>query len=158
MIMMQINMRVLAAIILLFLTCQSAAMADSAIAVESPWIREAPPTSTVLAAYMVLINGDDTPRTITRIDSPDFSNSQIHRTVVEDGIAKMVPVEQLPLPAGGSVTLEPGGLHLMLIDPLRPLQDGDSVVLVVHDDTGESVTVSAAVVRKTGEAGHAHHH
>ena len=103
MIMMQINMRVPTAIILLFLTCQSAAMADSAVAVESPWIREAPPTSTVLAAYMVLINGDDTPRTITRIDSPDFSNSQIHRTVVEDGIAKMVPVEQLPLPAGGTV-------------------------------------------------------
>ena len=156
--MIQINMRKPAAIVLLFLSFLSTAMAGSAVDVEAPWVREAPPASTVLAAYMVLKNTGDAPHTITRIDSPDFRDAQIHRTVVEDGVAKMLPVEQLQLPAGGSVTLEPGGIHLMLFDPQRPLHDGDSVILLIHDSDGGSVTVHAPVVRKTGGHDHSHHH
>jgi copper(I)-binding protein len=147
-----------AALFLILLTFLATAMAGPAVLVEGQWIREAPPTSTVLAAYMVLRNTGDTARTITRIDSPDFGSSQIHRTVVEDGVAKMLAVENLQLPARGSETFEPGGLHLMLFDPQRPLRDGDSVILVIHDDTGDSVTVQAPVLRKTGETDHAHHH
>jgi copper(I)-binding protein len=155
---MQINMRLPAAIVLLFLSLLSTAMAGSAVHVEAPWIREAPPTSTVLAAYMVLKNEGEAPLTITRIDSPDFRNSQIHRTVVEDGIAKMLPVEKLQLPVHGSVTLEPGGLHLMLLDPQRRLLEGDTVMLVIHAENGESITIQVPVVRDTGATDHAHHH
>ena len=147
-----------AVLFLILLSFLTTVMAETAVVVEGQWIREAPPASTVLAAYMILKNTGDTPRTITRIDSPDFSNSQIHRTVVEDGIAKMLPVEKLQLPVHGSVTLEPRGLHLMLFDPQRRLQDGDIVVLVIHADNGDSVTVHAPVVRKTGITDHAHHH
>ena len=156
--MKSINKQPAALLSLILLTFLATAMAGPAVVVEGQWIREAPPTSTVLAAYMVLKNTSDTPLAITRIDSPDFGNSQIHRTVVEDGIAKMLPVEKLQLSAHGSETLEPGGLHLMLFDPLRALRDGDTVILVVHDDTGDSVTVQTPVVRNTDETGHAHHH
>ena len=155
---MQINLRIPAAIVLLLLSFLSTVMAAAAVDVETPWVREAPPASTVLAAYMVLKNTADTPRTITRIDSPDFRDAQIHRTVVEDGVAKMLPVEQLQLPASGSVTLEPGGLHLMLFDPQRPLRDGDSIILIIHASDGDSITVHAPVVRKTGGHEHSHHH
>jgi hypothetical protein len=133
-------------------------MAAPAVGVETPWIREAPPTSTVLAAYMVLRNNGDTQYTISRIESPDFRDARIHRTLVEDGVAKMVPVEQLPLPVHGNVTLEPGGLHLMLFDPLRSLREGDNVKLVIHMSNGDSVTVQVPVVRNSGEIDHAHHH
>lgn len=156
--MIQISMRISAATALLFLSFLSTAMAGSAVVVEAPWVREAPPVSTVLAAYMVLKNTGDTARTITAIDSPDFRDAQIHRTAVEDGVAKMLPVEQLQLPAGGSVALEPGGLHVMLFDPQRPLRDGDSVILLIHDSDGDSITIHAPVVRKTGGHDHSHHH
>ncbi|MEN8206533.1 MAG: copper chaperone PCu(A)C [Pseudomonadota bacterium] len=156
--MIQINMRIPAAVVLLFLSFLSSAMAGSAVDVEAPWVREAPPASTVLAAYMVVKNTSDTVHTITRIDSPDFRDARIHRTVVEDGVAKMLLVEQLQLPVNGSITLEPGGLHLMLYDPQRPLRDGDSVTLVIHDSDGGSITVTAPVVRKTGGHDHSHHH
>lgn len=155
---MQTNLRIPAAIVLLLLSFLSTVMAGAAVDIEAPWVREAPPASTVLAAYMVLKNTADTPRTITRIESPDFRDAQIHRTVVEDGVAKMLPVEQLQLPASGSVTLEPGGLHLMLFDPQRPLRDGDSIILIIHASDGDSITVHAPVVRKTGGHDHSHHH
>ena len=156
--MKSVNRQRSAALFLGLLSFMSIAMAGPAIVVEGQWVREAPPASTVLAAYMVIKNTADTPRSITRIDSPDFSNSQIHRTVLEDGVAKMLPVEALPLPVHGSVTLEPGGLHLMLFDPQRRLLEGDSVVLEIHADNGDSVTVHAPVVRNTGANDHAHHH
>lgn len=156
--MKSVNRQWSAALFLSLLSFMSTAMAGPAIVVEGQWVREAPPASTVLAAYMVIKNTADTPRSITRIDSPDFSNSQIHRTVVEDGVAKMLPVEALQLPVHGNVTLEPGGLHLMLFDPQRRLLEGDSVVLVIHADNGDSVTVHAPVVRNTGANDHAHHH
>lgn len=156
--MIRIHKQLPAAIFLVALSLLSTAMAAAAVDVETPWVREAPPASTVLAAYMVVRNNGDTQYTITRIDSPDFRDARIHRTVVDDGVAKMLPVEQLPVPVHGSVTLEPGGLHLMLFDPLRTLHEGDSVTLVIHVSTGDSVTVQAPVVRKSSETDHAHHH
>lgn len=156
--MIRINRQAPAAIFLMCLSCMYTAMAGAAVLVDAPWIREAPPASTVLAAYMVLRNTGDTPRSVTHIDSPAFKDSQIHRTVMEDGMAKMLPVEELQLPVHGSVSLEPGGLHLMLFDPLRDMHEGDIVTLVIHYGNGESVTVQAPVVRKTGEHDHTHHH
>lgn len=156
--MIRIHKQLPAAIFLVALSLLSTAMAAPAVDVETPWVREAPPASTVLAAYMVVRNNGDTQYTITRIESPDFRDARIHRTVVDDGVAKMLPVEQLPVPVHGSVTLEPGGLHLMLFDPLRTLHEGDSVTLVIHVSTGDSVTVQAPVVRNNSETDHAHHH
>jgi copper(I)-binding protein len=156
--MIRIHKQLPAAIFLVALSLLSTAMAAPAVDVEAPWVREAPPASTVLAAYMVVRNNGDTQYTITRIESPDFRDARIHRTVVDDGVAKMLPVEQLPVPVHGSVTFEPGGLHLMLFDPLRTLHEGDSVTLVIHVSTGDSVTVQAPVVRNNSETDHAHHH
>jgi copper(I)-binding protein len=156
--MTKVIVRTPAAILLVWLSFMTCAMAGPAVDVEAPWIREAPPAATVLAAYMVLNNTGDAACSVTAVESPDFREARIHRTVVEDGIAKMLAVEQLQLPVHGSVTLEPGGLHLMLSDPLRPLHEGDVVILVIHDSNGDSVTVHAPVVRKTGEHDHAHHH
>jgi copper(I)-binding protein len=156
--MIRIHKQLPAAIFFVMLCLLSPVMAAPAVDVEDPWIREAPPASTVLAAYMVIKNNGDTQYTITRIESPDFRDAQIHRTVVEDGVAKMMPVEQLPLPVHGSISFEPGGLHLMLFDPLRSLREGDEVKLVIHVSNGDSITVQAPVVRKRGEDDHAHHH
>lgn len=156
--MMHFNMQIPAVTALLFLSFLSTATAGSVVDVEAPWIREAPPTSTVLAAYMVLRNTGDSALTITGIDSPDFRDGQIHRTVVEDGVAKMLPVEQLTVPAGDSIVLEPGGLHVMLFDPQRSMRDGDTVILLIHDSDGGSVSVHAPVIRKTGGHDHSHHH
>jgi hypothetical protein len=120
------------------------------------WVREAPPTSRVLAAYMQIINLTDGDLTVTGVTSPDFETADLHRTVVEEGVARMLPVPELTIPAGSSVTLEPGGLHLMLFDPVRPLQEGDSVTLVLHRSDAICITLSVPVLRGTG-AEHVHH-
>lgn len=138
-----------------------AVQAESPIAIDSAWIREAPPATSVLAAYMTINNASESDQQITGMDSPDFRSAEIHRTVVEDGVAKMLPVSGLDVAAGDSISLEPGGLHVMLFDPQRPLREGDTATLIVHTASGAAISVQATVVRKTGDdAGndHSHHH
>ncbi len=141
----------------LFMLIAATVMAAPTMEITGGWVREAPPTSRVLAAYMQIINLTDTDLTVTGVTSPDFDSADLHRTVVEDGVASMLPVPELTIPAAESVLLEPGGLHLMLFDPVRPLLQGDSVTLVLHRSDGICLTLSIPVMRSTG-ADHVHHH
>jgi len=143
--------------VLLLLIGPSLATADAILEVNEPWIREAPPTARVMAGYMTMVNSGDTAVTVTSISSPDFENAEIHRTVIEEGVARMLPVRQLEIPASSQLKFEPGGLHLMLFDPQRPLQEGETVTLMIHASHNSEVTVTAPVLRKTGED-HSHHH
>jgi len=146
-----------ALVIVILLAATSLAGADSGLQVSEPWVREAPPTSRVLAGYLTLVNKADNTMTVTAISSPDFKNAEIHRTVIEEGVARMLPVKQLQVPAGGQRILEPGGHHLMLFDPLRTLTEGETVTLIIHLDNGKQMSATAPVIRKTGED-HSHHH
>ncbi len=142
---------------LLLLACVSQAGADALFSINDPWVREAPPTARVMAGYMELRNTGDSVITVTSISSPDFTRTEIHRTVIEDGIARMLPVGQLEIPANSRIKLEPGGLHMMLFDPQRPLAEGATVSLTLHRDEGDGITVAAPVIRFTGEDHSSHH-
>jgi copper(I)-binding protein len=142
---------------LLLLIGSSLTMADATLTISEPWIREAPPTVRVMAGYMAMVNTGNTTVTVTSISSPDFERAEVHRTVVEAGIARMLPVKQLEIPANSQLKLEPGGLHLMLFNPQRPLPEGATVTLIIHRSNGSKVTATASVIRKTGED-HSHHH
>jgi len=144
-------------ILLLLIGSSLTIAADATFTIGEPWIREAPPTTNVMAGYMTLINAGDTPVIVTSISSPDFEGAGIHRTVVEAGVARMLPVTQLDIPANSQLKLEPGGLHLMLFEPQRPLREGATATLIIHRSNGSKVTVTAPVIRKTGED-HSHHH
>ena len=141
----------------IFMAIAATTLAAPTMDVTDAWVREAPPTSRVLAAYMQIINLTDTDLTVTGVTSPDFDSAELHRTVVKDGVASMLPVPELGIPAAGSVLLEPGDLHLMLFDPVRPLLQGDSVTLVLQRSDGVCITLSVPVMRSTGEE-HVHHH
>jgi copper(I)-binding protein len=137
----------------------SSACADP-LTVSGAWVREGPPNTAVLAAYMQIGNGGAQDRTLVGAASPQFETVEIHRTEIVDGMARMVPQERLVIPAGGGVTLEPGGLHLMLIQSRQPLSQGDRVSIRLRLDDGTEVPVEAEVRKAEAEAagmGHEHH-
>ncbi|UCC56585.1 MAG: copper chaperone PCu(A)C [Gammaproteobacteria bacterium] len=134
-------------------------LAQPLIEVHKPWVREAPPTSRVLAGYMTILNTGDEPAVITGIVSPDFDRTELHRTRIEDGIATMVAVETIKVPPGGKALLEPGGLHLMLFDPKRVLRQNDIVRFELQYAGTARLAVEAQVTRDAGDSGeHPHHH
>ena len=132
-------------------------LAVAEVVVESPWVREGPPNAKTLAAYMVLRNDDDSAEILKGATASGFEGVEIHRTVMEEGVATMVPQESLTIPSKGSVTLAPGGLHLMLINGKKPVKTGDSVELTLRFSDGETIDVDAPVRTSPASAGHASH-
>lgn len=119
-----------------FLTLSSAAVAaDCKPVIERPWVRAAPPGAATLAGYLVLRNPCGEAVEVVDVESRDFGMPMIHRTEEIDGISRMREAGSLVLAPGESLAFEPGGLHLMLMKPLRPLAEGDSagIRLVLAD-------------------------
>ncbi len=92
-------------------------------------IPAAPPGARMRAAYMELQNRTGEPIRITHVTSPDFGRVEIHETTTIDGIARMRQLEALEIPPQGSVRLERGGKHLML---MKPVGDPDAVAFELH--------------------------
>lgn len=117
--------------------CSSAAIGAEACrpVVDRPWVRAAPPGAASLAGYLVLRNPCDAPVEVVGVESKDFGIPMIHRTVDEGGVSRMRPAGRMVLAPGEVLRFEPGGLHLMLMRPLRPLAEGDvaGVRLVLAD-------------------------
>lgn len=100
------------------------------------------------AGFLVVTNRTDDALRITSVDSPQFESVEIHETTVTDGISRMRELDELLIPANGSVTLERGGKHLMLMRP-RNLQD--SVTLRFYSDDLPVLTVDFSFSTKDEE-------
>ena len=105
------------------------AAACPGLAVEQAWIREAPPGA-MSVAYAKLVNRGKAALVLDGARSADFGGAGLHRTMVDDGVARMRE-GTLTIAPGASAQLEPGGWHLMLFDPARPLKAGDTVTLAL---------------------------
>jgi copper(I)-binding protein len=131
---------------------------ETGLVVRDAWVREAPPGASVLAGYLQLENRGPETLVLVTLGSRDFGRIELHRTLVEEGVARMLPVGQLEIPAGESVVLEPGGMHLMLFNPGRPLQVGDRVEFSIRLANGASHAFEATVRRGAEDEAHQHHH
>jgi copper(I)-binding protein len=89
------------------------------------------------AGYLTLKNNTGTAIVVTRVQSPQFARAEIHETTIEDGISKMRALDSLTVPANGSVRLERGGKHLMLMQA-RDLKDSVTLQLM----SGETLLLS----------------
>lgn len=116
------------------------------LAVEGAWARVSPMVERAGAAYMVIRSGQATDDALVAATSPAAAVVEMHLTEADaQGMMTMHPVPEIPVPAGGSVELAPGGYHLMLIDLVAPLVDGSDVELVLTFRSGAMLTVHARV-------------
>jgi len=125
----------------LMLVAAAASAAESGITVENAWIREAPPGASAMAGYMVVKNHGASDKVLVGASSDAFTEVMLHRTIVENGMAKMVHQMAITIPAKGEVTFEPNGYHVMLMGPKRPLKRGDKVEITLKFKDGQTVKV-----------------
>lgn len=144
------------------LTSAVVAQAETAISVEDAWIRSAPPTVKVMAGYMRISNHSNQTVSLTKVSSPQFESVEVHRTVMHEGMMHMEKIEPFVLEGHQEFVFEPGGYHLMLMDPHQPLAEGKQATLMMDFSNGDHVMIEAMV--KSGEAddemqnGGGHHH
>lgn len=69
------------------------------------------------AAYLQFTNNSSEDIRITRVDSPQLESVEMHESLLDNDIARMVQLPEVVIPAGQSLLFEPGGKHLMLRYP-----------------------------------------
>lgn len=146
------------ALALLALAAQPfAASAAGRLVIENAWIRTAPPTAPMRAGYATLRNAGDAALTVSGVSSTAFASVSIHTTLTEDGVARMRELPQITLAAGESVILEPGGKHLMLMQPGAELGAGAKAVLTFETSDGSSTAAEFSVRDAAADGAHDHH-
>lgn len=102
------------------------------------------PAVDTTAAYFTITNNGDADDVLLSASAGGFGSVELHDTVMADGSAQMEEqAEGIPIPAGGSVTLEPGGLHVMLLEAEDTIVAGDELEITLEfADAGEVVIVS----------------
>jgi copper(I)-binding protein len=125
-----------------------------AIEVREAIVRMVPPGQSVSAAFMTLHNHDSRDRVLVSARSEVADSVELHNHVMQDGLMKMRRVDAVTLPAGGAVSLKPGGLHIMLIGLRRTLQLGQMVQIDLYFADGERLTLTASVQMPGQEHSH----
>jgi copper(I)-binding protein len=121
--------------------------ADAAgVTVDDAWVRQPAAGQTNSAAYGVITNGTDGEVTLVgaSTDSVPVDSIEIHETLVDDeGVMSMQEREDgFTIESGGSLTLEPGGPHVMMLG-IDPAELTGDIELTFDFDGADPVTVTA---------------
>lgn len=114
--------------------------------ISQPWARATPKGASSAAAYMTVTNTGNAPERLSCLSTDVAAQCQIHEMTMDNGVMKMRPVAGgLEIKPGQTVTLKPGGYHVMLADLKQPLQQG-KVEVMLKDDTGATVQVKFPII------------
>lgn len=119
------------------------------VSVTDAWVRATMPGQQVTGAYMKIRSDADA--RLVRASSPAVPRVEVHEMKMDGNVMRMREVKALELPQGKTVSLEPGGFHIMLINLEKPIATGDVIPLsLTVESDGKQQTVEVnAVARAT---------
>jgi len=148
---------------------------DDELTIEGAWARTSPSSATAGALYFKIANPTDTDDVLTAASVPSSvaARTELHESKMEsgsgddmgggdmgggqggdmttttgghgDGMMTMKKVDEIKVPAGETVTLEPGGLHVMLMELAAPLEVGNTIEVTLTFENAGDVVVKAEV-------------
>lgn len=118
--------------------------------VSDAWVRRVPPAARMTAAYLDIHNPGPDPVVVIGADSPLFGMVEMHATVTVDGMSRMREQERVEIPAGETVSFEPGGLHLMLMQATHAIPSSGEIPFTLVLEDGRSLDFSATVGQPDG--------
>jgi len=136
-----------------------AAPSYAQVTVADAWVRGTVATQKATGAFMNLTSATDS--ALVSASSPIAGLVEVHEMSMDGGVMRMRAIPQLPLPAGRTVNLKPGGYHVMLMDLKGPLKEGETVPITLtfvgKDGRKTTQDVQAPVRALTAPAGMPHH-
>lgn len=116
------------------------------LVIMHPWTRATAAASVPGVGYLVIENAGAEDDRLLGPTSPAAARIALHRTVIEDDIARMRPApDGVAPPAGATVELAPGGYHFMLMGLDSPLVAGTRLPLTLIFERAGEIAVELAV-------------
>ncbi|RZJ25760.1 MAG: copper chaperone PCu(A)C [Brevundimonas sp.] len=137
----------LAAVAALLAACSnpsSGGAPANTVATAGALCRPTPVGRQMTGCYLTLTStGADT---LVSVSTPAAGRVEIHESRIESNMMMMRQLpEGLPLPAGQTVELKPGGNHIMLLAVANPLTVGQTIPLTLNFAAAGPVTVQATI-------------
>lgn len=160
--MLHLQIQALVAIILLTATAMiypAKAQDTDALRVSDAYVRSSGSVAQAAAAFMTLRNtGGAADRLLSASAVSVAGTVELHTVVKEGDVMRMRAIPAIEVPAGQSVVLQPGGLHVMLMDLRRPLAPGESVeVTLIFEKAGRrTVNMPVRALNPAGPPAHRH--
>lgn len=121
---------------------KAAGYAAGTLEISAPWARATPQGAAAGAAYLTVTNKGQRPMRLDCLSSEAAAQCHIHQVMVHDGVAQMRPVAGgVQIGPGETLTLKPGGYHIMLEQLKHPLQQGKTVAATLQAGDGATVVV-----------------
>jgi len=136
------------ALLPLLLALALPALADT-VKVDNAWVRATAPGQQIAGGFMNLTADAD--MVLVGGSSPVSKTFELHFMRMENGVMAMRQMKEIALPRGKTVSLEPGGLHVMFIGlkgQIRPGQKVPMTLLVRGVDGRERKLAVAAEARR----------
>jgi copper(I)-binding protein len=119
----------------------------SVINIHDAMARPAPLAGGTGAVYFTLHNGSENSLKWIGADSPAASAVEIHTTINDNGVMRMRQItDGVEIAPDEMIELTPGAMHLMLVDLVAPLAEGDTVAVTLHFEGADDFTFDAPVV------------
>lgn len=128
-----------------------------AIAIAHPHARATVDGQSTAGAYMGFKNDGAADRLLSATAAVS-SSVELHSMTRDGGMMRMRRLDAIELPAGATVMLEPGGLHMMFVGLKAPLRAGESFPLELRFEKAGKVLVQVRVEATTGAAAAVHKH
>lgn len=123
---------------------------NPAVKVEGAWARATVPGQKGTGAFMNITAKDST--RLVGVSSPAAGVAEVHEMKMENDIMRMRSVTGLDLPAGQTVSLKPGGYHVMLLDLKAPLAKDSTVPVTLRFKDAKGVESKLDLVLPVGLA------
>ncbi len=114
--------------------------------ISQPWARATAPTAPAGGGFLTIANRGTATDRLIAVRTSVAEQAQIHEMKMDGNVMRMRELEHgLEIPAGATVTLAPGGFHLMLMGLKKPLTKDTRVPLTLVFEKAGSIDVELAI-------------
>ncbi|NRG19700.1 copper chaperone PCu(A)C [Rhizobiales bacterium] len=126
------------------------------LAVSNGWTRATPPRAVAGGGFVTITNNGSEDDLLVSASAAVSGKAELHQMSVVDNIMKMRHLpDGVPIPAGETVELKPGGFHVMFLDLKEPLKKGDTLKVSLTFEKAGTVEVPFTI-EKIGAKAPAH--
>ena len=119
---------------------------EPSIVIRDPWLRATPKGAPVIGGYATITNRGTSPERLVGASLPVASGAKVHTMTMDNGVMRMRALDGgLPIAPGATVTLSPGGTHLMFGAPTAQVREGTSLAGTLVFEHAGAVPVTFAV-------------
>jgi copper(I)-binding protein len=121
------------------------------LAVTDSWAPTTPPGAQAAVVYLTIENGTAAEDRLVSVTADRCGTIELHATQFDENHVmrmRLAEPELLAIPAGDTMEMAPGGLHVMCVAPPSPFRAGEELDLTVSMETAGDLSITAIVANR----------